>query len=112
MKTPALAACNSHYCTCLGHLGQCDPNRNDPICAASPKVAKASTVVDCHVSLLPKVSLTNVANVNDPIGMAFLLSEAISIENLSSPLISIASRSNECFFVDTGLNHLIETKRV
>jgi len=35
-----------------------------------PKVAKASTVTptqgDCHVSLLPMVLLTNVANVNDP----------------------------------------------
>ena len=48
------------------HLGRCDVNRNDPICVALPKVAKASTVADCHVSLLPMVSLTNVANVNDP----------------------------------------------
>ncbi len=28
--------------TCLGHLGQHDINRNDPICVVPPKVAKAS----------------------------------------------------------------------
>ncbi len=27
----------SHYCTCLGHLGQCDTNRNGPICVTPPK---------------------------------------------------------------------------
>ncbi len=42
-------------------------NRNYRICVALPKVAKASTVVDCHVSLLPTVLFKNVANVNDPI---------------------------------------------
>ncbi len=36
--------CNSHYCTYLGHLGWHDTNRNNPICAMSPKVSKASTV--------------------------------------------------------------------
>ncbi len=42
-------------------------NRNYPICVALPKVAKASTVADCRVSLSPTVLLTNVANVNDPL---------------------------------------------
>jgi hypothetical protein len=28
--------------TCLGHLGRCDTNRNDPICVAQSKVVKAS----------------------------------------------------------------------
>ncbi len=32
----------SYYCTCLGHLEQRDINRNDPICVALPKMAKAS----------------------------------------------------------------------
>ena len=36
-------------------------------------MAKASTVVDCHVSLSPTVSLTNVTNVNDPLRMSKLL---------------------------------------
>jgi hypothetical protein len=39
-------------------------NRNYPICVALPK---ASTVADCRVSLSLTVSLTNVANVNDPL---------------------------------------------
>jgi hypothetical protein len=30
------------YCTCLGHLGHSDIKRNNPICVAMPKVAKAS----------------------------------------------------------------------
>jgi hypothetical protein len=43
---------------CLGHLGQWDTNRNDPICVAPPKVAKASTVTCCcrwsyHQQMLP-----------------------------------------------------------
>jgi hypothetical protein len=42
-------------------------NRNNPICVALPKVAKASTVADCRVLLSPTVSLTNVANINDPL---------------------------------------------
>jgi hypothetical protein len=29
------------YCTCLGHLGYNDIKRNNPICVAMPKVAKA-----------------------------------------------------------------------
>jgi len=41
-------------------------NRNYPICVTSPKVAKASTVADCRLSLSPTISLTNVTNVNDP----------------------------------------------
>ncbi len=32
-------------------------------------MAKASTVADCHVLLSLMVSLTNVANVNDPLGV-------------------------------------------
>ncbi len=47
VKMPVTATCHSHCCTCFGHLGQCDPNRNDPICVTSPKVAKASTVAFC-----------------------------------------------------------------
>jgi hypothetical protein len=31
-----------HTCTCLGHLGQGNINRNDPICVVAPKVTKAS----------------------------------------------------------------------
>jgi hypothetical protein len=42
-------------------------NRNHPICVALPKVDKGSTVADCRVLLSPTVSLTNVANVNDPL---------------------------------------------
>ncbi len=33
---------DSQYCTCLGHLVRHGINRNDPICVAPPKVAKAS----------------------------------------------------------------------
>jgi hypothetical protein len=47
-------------CSCLGHLGRCDTNRNDPISVVLPKVAKASS----HVSRLQGLSPTNVANVN------------------------------------------------
>jgi hypothetical protein len=41
-KMSPTAARASHYCTYLGLIGQCNTNRNDPVCVAPPKVAKAS----------------------------------------------------------------------
>ncbi len=41
------------YCTCLGHLGCSDINRNNPICVDKPKVAK---VRKQGLSLLPALS--------------------------------------------------------
>jgi hypothetical protein len=41
------------YCTCLGHLGHSDINRNNPICVAMPKVAKVSKQ---GLTLLPVLS--------------------------------------------------------
>jgi hypothetical protein len=41
---------DSHHCTCHGHLGRCDINRNSPICVALPKVAMASTMVTVAVT--------------------------------------------------------------
>ncbi len=43
-KMPTTVAHDIYHCTCLGHLGWYDTNRNDPICVTLPKVAKASTV--------------------------------------------------------------------
>jgi hypothetical protein len=42
---PATATCDSHHCTCLGHLGRHDTDRIISIFFALPKVAKVSTVV-------------------------------------------------------------------
>ncbi len=42
MKLLVTVTCDNLYCTCLGHLGRCDINRNGPICVPPPKVAKAS----------------------------------------------------------------------
>ncbi len=39
---PAIMTHDCNKCTCLGHLGQCDTNRNDPINESLPKEAKAS----------------------------------------------------------------------
>jgi hypothetical protein len=46
----------------LATLSDATRNRNDPISAAPPKVAKAS----CHASLSLVLSPANVANVNKP----------------------------------------------
>jgi hypothetical protein len=62
-----------HHCPCIGHLGQCDMNRNDPICVVLPEVAKASTNCACCMSLSLTVLPTNVANVNDPLHVRFSL---------------------------------------
>jgi hypothetical protein len=45
---PATATDDSHYCTCLGHLGRYDTDRIVSIYVMLPKVAKE--VGDCHVS--------------------------------------------------------------
>jgi hypothetical protein len=39
---PVTVTRDSHYCTCFGHLGWRNTNRNDPISVALPKVVKAS----------------------------------------------------------------------
>jgi hypothetical protein len=54
MIMPATATRNSHYCTCIDHLGRCNINRNDPICVMLPLVAKVSTV-----TWLWRVAVTN-----------------------------------------------------
>jgi len=85
--TPVTATCYSNtwqsLLTCLGHLGQRNINRNDPIGVAPPKVAKASTIKWCCLSLLPMVSLTNVTNVNDP--LSFLEFRETSAEKRPIP---------------------------
>ncbi len=43
-KKPATATCDSHYCTCLGHLGWYNIG-SFIFFVAPPKVAKASTVM-------------------------------------------------------------------
>jgi len=58
--TLTTATRDSHHCTCLGHLGQRNTDRNVSISCHTPQG-------DCCVSLLPTVLLTNVANVNDPL---------------------------------------------
>jgi hypothetical protein len=61
---PATVTCAIYHCTCLGHLGPCETNRNDPICVATPKVAKASTMIYivCHCRW--HFCLINIANLN------------------------------------------------
>ncbi len=49
------------YCTCLGHLGCSDINRNNPICVTMPKVAKASKQ---GLSLSPALLQLTFANGN------------------------------------------------
>jgi hypothetical protein len=43
-KQLAIARRNSHYYTCLGHLGPCYTKTNDPMLVMLPNVAKASTL--------------------------------------------------------------------
>ena len=42
-------------------------NRNNPICVALPKVAKASTVVTVVCHCRPQFCFTNFDSVNDPL---------------------------------------------
>ncbi len=48
-KIPVTALHGSHYCTCLGHLGQHDRYRIISFFVALPKVAKGSTITCCHM---------------------------------------------------------------
>jgi hypothetical protein len=57
------ATCDSHHCTCLGHLGRCD---TDGIVSISCRATQGNFRLSL-VLLSPMVSLTNVANVYDPL---------------------------------------------
>ncbi len=57
MKTPATATHDSHYYTCLGHLGQLNTDR-----IISIDQGKYSS--DCHILLLLTFLNTNFVNVN------------------------------------------------
>ncbi len=63
-KTPAPPTRDSHYCTCLGHLGQHDPNRNVPNC-------QGKEGRQYRFAILQALSCTNLANVNDPLRLVF-----------------------------------------
>jgi hypothetical protein len=60
-KLLVTATLDSHYCTCLGQLGQRGINRHDPICVAPPKVAKASTEGDIAGIIAPNFGNVNTA---------------------------------------------------
>jgi hypothetical protein len=54
---------DSHYCTCLGHLGRCDRDRIFSNSVALLKVAKASTkcvAVECHCRWCCRATFANV----------------------------------------------------
>ncbi len=53
MIMPGTRESDSHYCTCLGLLGQRDTNRNNPISVELPKVANASSSVLLLLALSP-----------------------------------------------------------
>jgi len=55
---PAAVPCASHYWTCLGYLGCCDTNRNDPICVTCYWHSKLHQGETCKGKLkLQKVKL-------------------------------------------------------
>jgi hypothetical protein len=49
-----MPAAATYNCTCFGHLGQCDKNRNGPISVVLPKVANASSHVSLSLALSSK----------------------------------------------------------
>jgi len=57
MKTPATATHDSHYYTCLGHLGQLNTDR-------IISIGQGKYSSDCHILLLLTFLNTNFANVN------------------------------------------------
>jgi hypothetical protein len=54
--TLATATRESHYCTCLGHIGHCNRDKIISIYVAPPKVAKASKASHHRMSLALKLS--------------------------------------------------------
>jgi hypothetical protein len=61
VKMPLTVTRDSHYCTCLGHLGwRRYTNRNDPISVALPKVAMASRKAKTLVILWCDITVANV----------------------------------------------------
>ncbi len=64
MKMPAILLRDITFLTCLGYLGRSNINRNDPICVASPKVAKASTIRAAVTSIIVGVIVLTFDNGN------------------------------------------------
>jgi hypothetical protein len=90
--TVRTATSDTHHCSCLGNLGQCNTDRIVSIscCATQGGQGKYCRITqgDCHVLLLPTDSLTNVANVNDPLDTGFfhLLTKVLTFHLLTKVL--------------------------
>ncbi len=64
---PATVTRDSHYCTCLGHLGWQDTDRIISIFCHAAQGGQGKYSSDCRVSLLLTILLTNFAYVNNPL---------------------------------------------
>jgi hypothetical protein len=62
-KMLATATRDNHYCTCLGHLGWHDTYRIISILCCAAQGGQSKYSIDCRMSLLPPVLLTNIVNV-------------------------------------------------
>jgi len=63
-KMPAILHHNIAFLTFLGFLGRSDINRNNPICVALPKVAKASTIRVAVAGVIAGIITFTFANVS------------------------------------------------
>jgi len=63
-KIPAIMHRDIAFLTFLGFLGRSDINRNNPICVALPKVAKASTIRVAGAGIIAGIIAFTFADVN------------------------------------------------
>ncbi len=67
----ATVTSDTHHCSCLGHLGWCDTDRIVSISCYAAQGGQGkyccATRGDCRMLMSLTASLTNVANVNDPL---------------------------------------------
>jgi hypothetical protein len=75
LVTYGSVTCDSHYCTCLGHLRQHDTDRIISILCHATQGGQAKNSSDCRASLSLTVSLINFAIVNGPLCLSYLSSK-------------------------------------
>ncbi len=91
--TPAPPMCNSHYSTCLSHLGQHDTDMIISIIYHAAQGCQGKYSSECLISLSPMVLLTHFANINDPLHYGKNRAELVGFKNAKYIFFSLKPTS-------------------
>ncbi len=91
---PATATRDSHFCTCLGHLGWHDTDRITSILCCTDQG-------ECQALMLLTVSLTNFTNVNNP--LVLTLCSVYAILSMILMSLCVSRIINQLFYFWTKM---------